>query len=204
MVLGAILLAAGASSRMGKPKLLLPWGTTSILEHLIHQWTNLGAAQVAVVRAANDAAVGSELDRIGFPAGNRIANPEPERGMFSSIQCAARWGGWKADLTHWAIVLGDQPHLAAETLRRLLEFAAARPGHICQPARRGRPRHPVLLPKAALGRLKDCQESNLKEFLENARPAVSLCELEDPGLDFDLDTPSDYEEARRRFASGAD
>ncbi|HRY59690.1 MAG: NTP transferase domain-containing protein [Verrucomicrobia bacterium] len=42
--LGVVLLAAGRSARMGKPKLLLPWGDTSVLGHLIRQWQSLGAA----------------------------------------------------------------------------------------------------------------------------------------------------------------
>ena len=86
---GVIILAAGASSRMGKPKLLLPWGDTSVLGQLIRQWQSLGAKQIAVVHGTGDKAIGSELDRLGFPACNRITNLKPERGMFSSVQCAA-------------------------------------------------------------------------------------------------------------------
>ena len=108
--LGVVLLAAGRSTRMGKPKLLLPWGRTSVLGHLIKQWKALGAKQIAVVCAPDDGAMRVELDRLGFPVQDRIINPAPDRGMFSSIQCAAQWSGWQAALTHWAIVLGDQPH----------------------------------------------------------------------------------------------
>ena len=39
---GVVILAAGASSRMGKPKLVLPWGKTSVLGHLIEQWKQAG------------------------------------------------------------------------------------------------------------------------------------------------------------------
>ncbi len=46
---GVIILGAGASSRMGTPKLLLPWRDTTIIGHLISQWRELGAAQIAVV-----------------------------------------------------------------------------------------------------------------------------------------------------------
>ena len=42
IVCGVIILAAGASSRMGRPKMLLPWGATSVLGHLIGQWQTLG------------------------------------------------------------------------------------------------------------------------------------------------------------------
>src|SRR5437867_10234004 len=107
---GAVILAAGASSRMGKPKLVLSWGKTSVLGHLIKQWQQAAAKQIAVVHAAGDQAIGVELDRVNFPVADRIMNPRPERGMLSSIQCAAAWDGWSSGLTHWIVVLGDQPH----------------------------------------------------------------------------------------------
>ena len=200
---GVIILAAGASSRMGKPKLLLPWGKTSVLGHLVTQWQAAGALQIAVVHAVGDQTTSGELDRLGFPACNRITNLKPERGMFSSIQCAAAWGDWNSALTHWVIVLGDQPHLRRETLRQLIEFAAARPDLICQPSRRGRPRHPVVLPKAIFERLKDSREETLKQFLQNSASTVTLREMDDPGLDFDMDTPADYEKSLRLFAGDA-
>src|SRR5258706_9157205 len=110
-LVAVVLLGAGASSRMGKPKMLLPWAQSTILGHLIELWKQLGAEQIAVVSAPEDAALNAELDRVDLRAEDRIVNPDPGRGMFSSIQCAAEWNGWNANITHWAIVLGDQPHL---------------------------------------------------------------------------------------------
>src|ERR1039457_6654776 len=133
----AVILGAGRSARMGQPKLLLPWGGTTVLGHLIEQRQALGAKQIAVVCAPGDLAVRTELDRLGLPEANRIYNPAPERGMFSSIQCAAQWPGWQAALTHWAIVLGDQPHLKPQTLRRGPDFTSADYAQGCRPARRG-------------------------------------------------------------------
>jgi len=49
--LGVVILAAGASSRMGQPKMLLPWGKTSIIGHLIEQWQQGRPEQIAVVTA---------------------------------------------------------------------------------------------------------------------------------------------------------
>jgi len=192
-IFGAVILAAGASSRMGQPKLVLPWGRTSILGHLMNQWQNLGANQIAVVCAAGDQAIRQELDRLAFPGRNRIVNPAPERGMFGSIQCAATWAGWGPTLTQFAIVLGDQPHLRDETLRALLEFAAANPERICQPGRNGRPRHPVVIPRPVFERLKASSVETLKQFLQTEMALT--CEIDDPGLDFDIDRPEDYEKA---------
>lgn len=197
--LGAIILGAGASSRMGKPKLLLPWGGTSVVGHLIKLWRTVGANPVTIVCASNDEAIQRELSRLGVPEDARITNPQPERGMFSSIQCAAQWERWAPELTHWAIILGDQPHVPVSTLRALLAFAAAHPNRICQPSRHGRPRHPVIVPRQAFVLLAGSQARDLREFLKTQAEPVALCDIDDAALDLDLDYPADYEQAVKGF-----
>lgn len=192
---GVVILAAGRSTRMGKPKLLLPWGETSVLGHLIKQWRSLGAKHIAVVCAPGDQPIQVELDGLGFAEKDRIINPVPERGMFSSIQCAAQWPGWQAALTHWALVLGDQPHLRPQTLRLVLDFSAAYPTKVCQPARCGHGRHPVLLPKTVLRQLAGSTAATLKEFLVARSREAALCEVDDPGMEVDIDWPEDYDKA---------
>jgi len=189
---GVIILAAGRSSRMGRPKLLLSWGKTSVLGHLIKQWRTLSAKQIAVVCALSDLAIQAEFDRLGFAEKNRIINLSPERGMFSSIQCAAQWPGWQAALTHWAIVLGDQPHLRPQTLRQVLDFSAAHPAKVCQPAHRGHGRHPVLLPRTIFRQLADTTATTLKQFLAAQPQEAAFCEVDDPGVEVDIDRPEDY------------
>ena len=190
--LGVVLLAAGASSRMGTPKLLLPWRGTTVIGHLLVQWQELGAAQIAVVVRAQDAALAVALDRLNVSPSNRIANPHPERGMFSSVVCAAAWNGWHAGVSHWAIALGDQPHLQAGTLRALLECSAQNPAAICQPSMGGRLGHPVILPRTAFTRLEHSGLTTLKEFLALPGQSRIACPVADPGLLADLDTPEDY------------
>lgn len=190
--LGVVILGAGASVRMGKPKLLLPWRDTTVVGGIFSQWRELGAAQIAVVMRPNDAAFTTELNRLGFPAANRIENPRPERGMFSSIVGAAEWNGWRSEISGWAIVLGDQPHLRTETLAQLLEFSAQNPGKICQPMSGGRLAHPVILPPSAWEELKTTRAATLKDFLKLVAAPRVQCVINDPGLTLDLDTPEDY------------
>jgi molybdenum cofactor cytidylyltransferase len=178
--LGVVILAAGRSARMGRPKLLLPWGATSVLGQLIAQWQALHAAQIAVVCAPAGPPIVAELDRLGFPLEGRIINPSPERGMFSSIQCAARWPGWQAALTHCA---------------QVLDFSAAHPGKVCQPGRRGHGRHPVVLPRGIFKHLAGAKAGTLKQFLATEPRQIALCELDDSGLDLDIDRPEDYQRA---------
>ena len=194
--LGVIILGAGASSRMGRPKLLLRWGDTTVIGHLIRQWQTLGAVQVAVVLRTNDASLAAELDRLDFPLRNRIENPQPERGMFSSILCAANWKGWNNEIAVWAIVLGDQPHLRSETLCTVLEFHARYPAAVCQPEFGGHARHPVLLPRRGFRELEQTRAKNLKIFLKKTSCPLVKCPIADPGLALDLDTPTDYKQAK--------
>jgi molybdenum cofactor cytidylyltransferase len=195
MRLAVVILAAGASARMGRPKLVLPWGTSTILGHLLMRWRSLAAAQIACVCAPDNAQLDAELDRLEWPASLRIINPAPERGMFSSVQCAAHWTGWQPGLTHWAIALGDQPLVRIETMRQLLEFAIRHPAAVCQPGRHGRGRHPVILPAATFAQLQSCAAADLKEFLVMGSWPLARFESDDTGLDSDLDEPGDYDRA---------
>lgn len=198
--LGVIILGAGASSRMGRPKLLLPWRDTTIIGHIIHQWRELGAAQIVVVHRPNDPSLMSELDRLDFPQADRIENPQPERGMFSSILCAVNWSGWKQNIATQAITLGDQPHLRTEMLHELLVFHAGNPNAVCQPEFGGRARHPVLLPRSVFEELKRTKAETLKDFLKLIPfPAVQHS-TKDIRLSLDLDTPEDYNEVKSCFS----
>jgi molybdenum cofactor cytidylyltransferase len=197
---GVAILAAGRSTRMGRPKMLLPWGDSSVLGHLVTQWKILAATQIAVVCAIDDAAIQSALDRLRFSPGNRILNPSPDSGMFSSIQCAARWPGWdRQALTHLAIVLGDQPHLREETLRLLLAFCDSNPSAICLLRHDGHRRHPVLIPMNLVELLADWPPTNLRTFLDAMTAQTAILESDDAGLALDLDRPEDYERAVREF-----
>jgi molybdenum cofactor cytidylyltransferase len=196
---GIVILAAGASSRMGRPKMLLPWGRTTVLGRLVEQWRELGAGQIGVVTADRDQPLAAELDRLGIGPAERISNPDPSRGMFSSIQCAARWNCWGEPLVQIGIALGDQPHLADERLRALIHFTRSYSENICQPGYQSRGRHPVFMPRKVFESLATTAASTLKEFLAIHASLVRRVEMNEPALDLDLDTPADYERASERF-----
>jgi len=197
--LAAVILGAGASSRMGSPKLLLPWAGTTVVGHLVAQWRAAGVGRVAVVLRPGDVALEQELDRIGLPSGERIVNPRHAEGMFSSVVAVARWEGWGTETTAWVFALGDQPHLRTETLAGLLAFHAAHPGAVCQPVAEGRPRHPVIVPRSVGARLGTTAAATLRDFLEEEERSGPLVRqgwpCDDGGLSLDLDTPEDYRKA---------
>src|SRR5512147_2848653 len=87
----AILPAAGASRRMGRPKLLLPWGESTIVGSLVAALRTAGVSPLALVAAPGDEALQTWARAAGLVVG---INPLPERGMLSTIQAGlAALGG---------------------------------------------------------------------------------------------------------------
>lgn len=112
----AVVLAAGAGSRFGGGKLLASLGGVPILQHVLDTLAASGLQDVVVVLGRDRAAVEAS---ISWRNERRATNPEPERGLSSSLQTgmAALDPGSDAAL----IVLGDQPRLTVDTIRALLD-----------------------------------------------------------------------------------
>jgi molybdenum cofactor cytidylyltransferase len=189
---GVVILAAGASSRMGACKLLLPWDEKTILTHLLDQWRITGAAQIAPVIDPSNQPLREALKDAGFSPSDWIENPSPQLGMFSSLQEASRWTGWLSTLTHWIISLGDQPHIETSTLRLLLDAARENPKHICQPALNGQTAHPIILPRSNFRELAQNDIPDLRTYIRSREAFCLRVAVEDAGVSRDLDTPEDY------------
>jgi molybdenum cofactor cytidylyltransferase len=189
---GVVILAAGASTRMGRCKLLLPWGERTILTHLLDQWRSTEAAQIAPVIDPSNQLLRKALAHERFSPLDWIENPSPQLGMFSSLQQASRWTGWLSTLTHWIISLGDQPHIQISTLDLLVDAAGKNPACICQPTFHGRAGHPIILPASNFRELARNDIASLRTYIR-AREAFRLrLPVEDPGVSEDLNTPEAY------------
>lgn len=189
---GVVILAAGASSRMGTCKLLLPWSDKTILKHLLDQWRSMGAAQIAPVIDPSNHPLRQALTDAGLSPSDWIENPSPQLGMFSSLREASRWNGWLSTLTHWVIALGDQPHVKISTLRLLLRAARKNPKHICQPSLHGSAAHPIILPVVNFRELAEDNIPDLRTYIRTHEAFRLRVPVEDVGVSEDLDTPEDY------------
>jgi len=189
---GVVILAAGASTRMGTCKLLLPWDGKTVLTHLLDQWRIAGAAQIAPVIDPSNQPLRKALAHAGFSPSDWIENKSPQLGMFSSLQEASRWTGWLSTLTHWIISLGDQPHIETSTLCVLLNAARENPTRICQPALNGETAHPIILPGSNFRELAQNDIPDLRTYIRTREALRLRVAVEDAGVSRDLDTPEDY------------
>lgn len=190
----AIVPAAGASRRMGRPKLLLPYGQTTLAGALTSALRAGGASPVVVVTAPDDA----ELQEWARGAGHRVAvNPDPERGMLSSIREGLAAAGGTARLAESGEVVlvapADLPALRPATVAELLWRRAAAGAPLAVPTFLGKRGHPLAIAPDLLPEIDTLDPSiGLKELLERHAAAVLEVPVDDPGAVRDVDTPEDY------------
>jgi molybdenum cofactor cytidylyltransferase len=202
----AIVAAAGASRRMGRPKLLLPYRQGTVLGSLVGTLAGAGVTPIVVVAAASDEALrawcrtGGDGGAAESPGGNLLiaVNPAPERGMLSSIrEGLAALGGAAALMqsrTSLLITPGDLPALAASTVVELLRRQAAAGARLAVPAWRGKRGHPLLVAASLVGEIERLDpERGLRHLIDLYPDDLLTVDLEDPGCVTDLDTPLDYQ-----------
>jgi len=184
--IGAVVPAAGAATRFGSRKLLADVGGVPLLERTLTSLLQAGVDRVILVVRDGDAFDG--VGALGDPRVTMVGNPDPERGMFSSIQAGlAAISGLGPVL----VIPADMPFVAAATVAAIAGRAAAS-DDVVIPVHDGRRGHPIALP----GRLRAPllaldPTTTLKMALARLHPAVTLIEVADPGIVRDVDTPAD-------------
>lgn len=180
-MIGAIVLAAGASSRMGVSKASLttgPGGPT-FLESIRDALREAGVRIVRVVVATE-----------GAPGEETVLNSDPSRGMLSSVQCGLRALPPVVDaVLVWPV---DHPFVTAATVTALIDsFLSARPP-IVVPTFGGRRGHPVLFAWRVVPELLAADLNAGARAVVHAHPERLDLAVGDPGIVADIDTPEDY------------
>jgi molybdenum cofactor cytidylyltransferase len=181
-----LVLAAGAGSRFGGGKLLAPLAGRPVLQHVLDALAAAGVGDVVVVLGRDAADV---EPAIAWRTERRVINPEPERGLSSSLRIGFETVG--ATAPGVLVALGDQPLVAVDVIRSLLVAPedASRP--IVVPAYADdRGRNPVLVRPAAFGLVAGATGDRGLGPILAANPA-SVLEIPVPGHNPDVDTRAD-------------
>jgi molybdenum cofactor cytidylyltransferase len=136
----ALVPAAGSASRFGGGKLLASVDGRPMLDRTSGALLDGGIQSVLVIRPP-EAAWQDSVRLLGDPRVRTARNPDPSRGMFSSVQVGLE----ELSDAPIAVLPADMPFVRDETVRNLLEMAA-RTGAIVSPRYEGRRGHPVMLP----------------------------------------------------------
>ncbi len=193
-MISGVVLAAGASMRMGTNKLLLPLGGEPLVRCTARQLCDAGFDEVLVVVGRDAAQVIAALE--GLPI--RVAiNEAYKTGMGSSFRTAVEQLR-QSEAAMFA--LADQPFLAAQQYRSLLDVYRARSPLIVSVRYGEVTAPPHLFSRALFPELARLQHG-ARSVLERHRDQMIVLDFP-PELLQDIDTPEDYERARSRFSAG--
>lgn len=182
----SVILAAGGSSRMGRPKALLQWGGRSFLECMVATLRRAHRQDIAVVVGAHAADVAPAAERVGLRV---LSNANWATGRMSSVRIAARHAAESgSSLLLWPI---DCPAVSASTIDALVDVARRHPLANIVPSHLRRGGHPVLLSGATCCALSSAPWKSLREAMLGCDAERRFVEVPDAAILENVDTPED-------------
>jgi molybdenum cofactor cytidylyltransferase len=186
--IAGVILAAGESRRMGRPKALLDWRGVTVIEHMTALLGEVAEPVIVVVGTH-----AGEIRGLGLRA-TLVVNPNPERGMLSSLQSGLDAVPPDAGAVLFTPV--DYPAVSPATIRALA--AAAGTASLAIPVFEGRRGHPVLIARPLMEELLALpQQARASDVIRRHLERAILIDLDDRGAVEDIDDPASYERLRR-------
>lgn len=192
--LSAIILAAGLSTRMGCPKLLLPWKDQTILEKVTSTLYKSGIQEIVVVIQARQQQLLEQIQQLSSKYPLKIAfneSFEPEE-MLYSISCGLN--ALNPSINAALITLGDQPQIQEDVVHQIcLEYLISR-AKLVIPSYRMKRGHPWLISRSLWSQFIQLKSpSTSHDFLEQYKEEILYVNVNNSSILQDIDTPEDYE-----------
>jgi molybdenum cofactor cytidylyltransferase len=194
--IAGIILAGGASRRMGTPKALLRFQGETFLDRLIRLFSAV-ASPVIVVVGHHAETIRSGIQR--SPEAVFVTNPDPERGMLSSLQCGLAVVPSEADAVLFTPV--DHPNLESSTLDKLKADFLAKQAPVTVPTHDGKHGHPVCIALPVMAELLALPpEAQASDVIHRYVSRTSYIEVPDSAILTDVDDQAAYAELISREA----
>lgn len=184
----AVILAAGESKRMGKPKLLLPFGNRTIIETVVTNVVASGVDGALVVVGAHKEKM---LEKIGHYPVKTAFNPEYKRGMLSSVLCGFR--SLPPHIRAVLFVLGDQPAISKEIMNKIIDAYKKSGKGIVLPVYRKKRGHPVIIDMKYKKEVEKLSaDIGLRGTVYGHQDDTLEVEVDMPDILHDIDVEADY------------
>lgn len=183
----AIVPAAGSAERFGGRKLLADLDGEPLIVRTLSAL--LPSVARAVVIVGPDRGELERLPGLHDPKVRLVENPDPSRGMLSSIQAGLATVDW-ADA--YLVIPADMPYLKADTVRQIVERQSCTSGGIVSPRHGGKRGHPMALPARLRGEvLAEDPRHTLHDIVRRHLAEREDLDVDDPGVVRDVDTMED-------------
>ena len=195
-MISAIILAAGESKRMGRPKMLLPWGEGTVISHVITIFRNAGVEDVLVITGGARKSIEDAISRHNVRA---IYNKDFANGeMLSSIQCGIRALSRQTQAV--LIGLGDQPQIQERSVQMVCKNFIDNKANIVVPSHKMRRGHPWLIMRPLWDDLLNLEYPHTpRDFLNTHSDSIQYVNINSPDILADLDTPEEYQRWQPKF-----
>lgn len=193
MTISATILAAGESRRMGQPKMLLSWGQSTVLGHVISTFRRAGIDEIIVVIGGSR----EQVEKIIGDSGARdVFNPEFSNGeMLVSLQHGIE--AQSPEIQATLIALGDQPQIQEGTVGLICETFRRTGSKLIVPSFHMRRGHPWLVERSLWNELLTMDRSHSpRDFLNQHAHEIEYVQVETPTILADIDTMEDYQKSR--------
>ncbi len=188
--IGAVVMAAGLSQRMGKPKMILPWGKQTVIEKVVATLLLTSVDEVVVV-------TGGVINEIKAALGNQpvqvVLNPDFADGiMLNSLRIGLK--ALNQNLEAVLIALGDNPQIEDRIVEKIISEYKNVHARIIVPSYELSRGHPWLVDKSLWQALIQWDNHRtLRDFLNQYSDEIHYLNVDTPSVVMDLDTPEDYE-----------
>jgi molybdenum cofactor cytidylyltransferase len=187
-VIWAIVLAAGESRRMGRPKLLLPYGDRTIIETVVQNVVSSRADRVLVVLGGYRREIEEKIR--GF-AVKRVINRRYQEGMLSSVRRGL--SALPPSARAAAFILADQPEVASSVIDLMIEAYRREKKGIVLPVYRKKRGHPLLIDLKYRREIESLSpDIGLRGLLREHRDDILEVRVSSPAVLKDIDNPDDY------------
>jgi molybdenum cofactor cytidylyltransferase len=191
-MIAAVVLSAGESSRMGRPKALLPIDGETFIEKIVGALQKTSVGKIVVVLGHD--AVEMKLRMEHLPV-EILVNPDYKLGQLSSLQVATRLLEKDGDCEAMLVHLVDHPYIDAKLTETMIEQFRATGKLIVVPRHNGKRGHPVIFSRKLFGELLSAPMDQGAKAVVNAHREETLeIDTKDAGITLDIDTPELYKQ----------
>jgi len=195
-VIVAVVLSAGESSRMGRPKALLPIDGQTFIERIVAALKQTRVGKIIVILGHNASELQPKISHLPVEI---LINTDYKLGQLSSLQLAVRHLQLDHDCDGMLVHLVDHPYLTPALVQEMIRRFYETKKRIIVPKFHGKRGHPVIFSRELFAELLSAPVDQGAKAVVNAHRADTLeVETEEAGIALDIDTPELYQQHVRR------
>jgi molybdenum cofactor cytidylyltransferase len=188
--IGVMILAAGLSTRMGRPKMLMTWQESTVIQSVVRSYLSAGLKEILVITGGSRKEIEGLLKELPV---RLVFNPKFENGeMLDSLKIGIN--SFSTNIRAAMIALGDQPRIESKVISKVIDGYLNTNSRLIVPSFKMRRGHPWIVEKSLWGGLLNLElPDTLREFLKDNSEEIQYIDIQNSSILMDMDTPEDYE-----------